>query len=96
VSGLGRLLDMLLDALAAILAIADLNGVTMIAKINARSLSGIITMDVEYFGNAWCNAIGRLLIDLAYCSGEGRHRPPTGKNSLVKPSTSVSLTEEVR
>ena len=70
VSGLGRLLNVLLDegvdALAAIPAIADLDGVTIIAKMNARLLSGIVAVDVEDFGNAWCNALGRLLADLAH------------------------------
>ena len=69
-SGLGRSLDILLnegvDALAAIPTIADLDGVTMIAKMNACPLSGIITVNVEDFGNAWCNAFGSLLADLAH------------------------------
>ena len=57
-SGLGHLLDMLLDkgfdALAAIFAVANLDGVTIIA------------MDLEDFGMTWCNAFGRLLIDPAH------------------------------
>jgi hypothetical protein len=56
VSGLVPLLDVLLDEgvnmLAAIHAIADLDWMTIIANMNARSLSGIIAMDVEDFGNA--------------------------------------------
>ena len=70
VSGLRRSLDMLLDegvdTLAAISAVADLDEVTMVAKMNAHPLSGIIVVDVKDFGNAWCNALGRLIADLAY------------------------------
>ena len=50
-----------------------LTRVTMVANMNARSLNGIIAVDVEDFGNAWCNALGRLLVNLAHYSGEGRH-----------------------
>ena len=56
-SGLGSSLDVLLDCcvdtLAAIPTIADLDRVMMIAKMNARPLSGIVAVDVEDFGNAW-------------------------------------------
>ena len=37
----------------------------MVAKMNARPLSGIVAVDVEDFGNAWCNSFGRLFVDLA-------------------------------
>jgi len=70
VSGLGRSLDVLLDegvnVFAAIPSTADLHGVTMIAKMNAPPLSGIIAVDVEDFGHAWWNALGRLFPDLAH------------------------------
>ena len=69
-SGLGRSLDVLLDegvdALAAISAIANLDGVMMVAQMNACTLSGVIAVDVEDFGMTWCNAFGRLLTDPAH------------------------------
>jgi hypothetical protein len=69
-SGLGRSLDVLLDkgvdALAAISAIANLDWVAMITKMNARTLSGVIAVDVEDFGVAWGNARGKLLTDSAH------------------------------
>ena len=51
---------------AAIPAIADLDGVMVIAKMNAHPLSVIVAVDVEDFGNVRCNALGRLLADLAH------------------------------
>jgi hypothetical protein len=70
VSGSRRSFDVLLDegvdTFAAISAAADLDDVTMVAKMNAHPLSCIIAVDVEDFGNAWCNALGKLLADLAY------------------------------
>jgi hypothetical protein len=36
-------------------------------------------MDIEDCGNAWCNALGRLLADLAYKSKESRHETTNGK-----------------
>jgi hypothetical protein len=61
-SGLGRSLDVLLDkgvnALATISAVANLDRVSMVAQMNARTLSGIIAVDVEDFGMAWGNALG--------------------------------------
>ena len=60
------LLDEGVDMLAAIPVVADLDKVTMVAKMNARPLSGIIAVDVEDFGNAWCNALRRLFADLAH------------------------------
>ena len=61
-SGLGRLLDVLLkegvDALVAISAIANLDGMTMVAHMNTNMLSGVIGVDVENFGVTWCNAFG--------------------------------------
>jgi hypothetical protein len=69
-SGLGRLLHVLLndggDALAAISVVADLDGVAMVAQMNARTLSGVIAMDVEDFGMAWCNARGNFFTDPAH------------------------------
>jgi hypothetical protein len=69
VSGLGRSLDVLLDkgvdALAPISVVANLDRVPMVAQMNARTLNGIIVVDVEDFGMAWGNALGRLLTDFA-------------------------------
>ena len=39
---------------------------TMIAKMNARPLSGIVAVDIEDSGNARCNAFGWLLVDLVH------------------------------
>jgi hypothetical protein len=38
----------------------------MVAHMNARTLSGIIAVDVDDFGMAWGNALGRLLTNSAY------------------------------
>ena len=76
----------------AILSITDLDGVTMIAKMNARSLSGIVVVDVEDFGNAWGNAFGWLLGDLAHEIGEGRHGTTDGK-TLVSKSMEFSIID---
>jgi hypothetical protein len=69
VNGLGRSLDVLLDkgvdALATISAVANLDWVPMVAQMNARTLSGIIAVDVEDFSMAWGNALGRLFTDSA-------------------------------
>ena len=64
VSGLGCLLNV--DALAVVSAIANLDGVPMVAQMNARKLSGVIVVDVEDFGVAWSNAPGRLLTDTTH------------------------------
>jgi hypothetical protein len=53
----------------------------MIAKMNARPLSGIIVVDVEDFGIEWCNAFGRLLADLAHWSGKSRDGTINGKKT---------------
>jgi hypothetical protein len=66
------LLDEGVDALAAMPAVANLDEVTMIAKMNARPLSGNIVVDVEDFGNAWCNALGRLFANP--CTQEWRRQ----------------------
>ena len=64
-SGLGRLLDILFDenvnALAAIFAVANPDGMPIVARMNARTLRRVVAVDVEDFGVAWCNAPGRLL-----------------------------------
>ena len=95
-SGLGRLLYVLLvqgvDALAAISTVADLDWVAMVAQMNARTLSGIIAMDVEDFGMAWGNAIGRLLIDSANQSGARKQRATNGKRLLCK-AVEISIIE---
>ena len=63
---LNVLLNKDVGTLAAICAIADLDGVPMVAKVNACTLSGVIAVDVEVFGGAWCNALGRLLATPAH------------------------------
>jgi hypothetical protein len=52
--------------IAAIFAVADLDGVAMVAQMNARTLSGVIVMNVEDFGVAWWNACQRFLTDFAH------------------------------
>ena len=54
----------------------------MVAKMNARPLNGIIAVDVEDFGNAWCDALGRPFANFAHQSGEGRHGTINGKMFL--------------
>ena len=53
-NGLGSSLDVLfnegVDALVTISTVADLDGVAMVAQMNARTLSGLIAVDVEDFG----------------------------------------------
>jgi hypothetical protein len=69
-SGLGRSLDVLLqegvDALVTIFALTNFDGMKMVAKMNACTLSGDIAMDVEDFGMTWCNAFRRLLTNPAH------------------------------
>ena len=66
-SGLGRSLHVLLDegvnALAAIPAIANLDGVTMIAKMNACLLSGKVAMDIEDCGRLRLRYPHQIIID---------------------------------
>ena len=82
-SGLGRLLDVLLDEgvdeLAAISAVADLDRVAMVALMNVCTLSGVIAVDVEDFGMAWCDAPGRHPTNLAHKSGAERQGTTNGK-----------------
>ena len=98
-NGLG-LLDVLLDEVVnvfvAIHAVANLDGVTMIAQMNASSLSGVIAVDVDIL--AWHNAMhlgGSLQILHIRVDPKG-NGPPTWMGSLVNPSKSISLTGEVR
>ena len=69
-SDLGRSLDVLLDegvdALLAISAIANLDGMMMVAEMDTGTLSGVIAMDVEDSGVTRCNALGRLLTNPAH------------------------------
>ena len=99
-SGLGSVLDVLLDegvdAFVAISAVVDLDGVTMVAQMNARTLSSVIAVDVKDFDVAWCNAPGRHLTNPSHKSGSQREGTTNGKKFLVIPSKSVSLTWEVR
>ena len=64
----------------------------MVANMNARSLNGIIAVDVEDFGNAWCNALGRLLVNLAHYSGEGRHGT-TNEEKLLNEAIKFSVID---
>lgn len=50
ISGLRHSLNMLLDE--GVDALANLDGVSMVAKMNARTLSGVIVIYVEDFGVA--------------------------------------------
>ena len=43
------LLDRGINAFVAISAVADLDGVAMIAQMNARTFSGVIAVDVEFW-----------------------------------------------
>ena len=99
VSGLGRSLKVFLNegvnTLVAIPTITDLDWVTMLAKMNTRPLISICAVDVEDFGNTWCNALGGSLQILHTRVGKEGREPPTGKGSLVKASNSVTLTVEV-
>jgi hypothetical protein len=86
-SRLGCLLDVLLDdgvdALETFSTIADLDGVAMVAHMNARTLSGVIAIDVEDFGVAWCNARGSFL-QILHIRREPKDKgPPTGNDSLL-------------
>lgn len=47
------------NMLAAIFAVAVLDGVLMVAYINTCAVNGVIVVDVEDFGNAWCNGNGK-------------------------------------
>ena len=69
-SCLGRSLDVLLqegvDALATISAVPNFDGMKMVSKMNACTLSGDIAMDVKDFGMTWSNAFRRLLTNPAH------------------------------
>lgn len=69
-SGLGRLLDMVLDegvnVHVVISAVANLDEVPMVAQMNGRTLSGVIAVEIEDLGVAWCNAPRRLLTNPTY------------------------------
>ena len=101
VSGLGRSLYVFLqegvDALATISAVANFDRMKMVAKMNAGTLSAVIAMDVEDFGMAWGNALGRLLTYIQQIKVEPKSKgPPTENGCFVRPSKSVSLRVEVR
>jgi hypothetical protein len=70
ISCLGRSLDVLLqegvDALATIFVVANFDGMNMVAKMNACTLSGVIVIDVVNFGMTWCNAFRRLFTNPAH------------------------------
>ena len=83
-SGMWRSLDVVLDegvdTLATFSAVANLDRMTMVAKMNAGTLSGVIAMDVEDSGMTGCNAFGRLLTNPAHESGMQRR----GTNNLER------------
>lgn len=54
------------DTLAAISVVVDLDRVLMVAQMNAHMIRNVIVVDVDDFGIAWCNAFGRLFVDLAH------------------------------
>jgi hypothetical protein len=54
------------DVLATIFGVVDLHGVLMGAQMNAHTLSGLIVIDVEDFGMAWCSAPRRLFTNFAH------------------------------
>ena len=88
ISGLGSLLDVIIDegvnVFAAIFAVADLDGVAMVAHMNARTLSDVIVVDVEDFGVAWYNARGGFLTNLAHKSGAQKQGTTNQKGFLCE------------
>ena len=100
VSGLGRLLDVLLDegvdALAAISAVADLDRVAIVTKRNACTQSGVIAVDVEDFGMARCNAHRGLLKDPAHKNRAQRQGTTHGKGLLCEAIEFNIIEGEVR
>ena len=82
-SGLWRSLDVLLkegvDALATISAVANFDGMMMVAQMDTGTLSGVIAMDVEDFGKTWCNAFRRLLTNHAHYSGMHKQGTTNGE-----------------
>jgi hypothetical protein len=75
VSGLGRLLDVFLekcmDTLPAVSVVSNLHWMLMNIEMNACSLRGLLSMDVEDFRLAKSNAFGRLFADPANLSRSG-------------------------
>jgi len=69
VSSLGHLIDLLfnecVDALAAVSALANLDKVTVCVEMNISTLGRLPSVNVEDFGVAKCNALGRLLAHTA-------------------------------
>jgi hypothetical protein len=69
-SCLGRSLDVLLqegvDAFATISAVPNFDGMKMVSKMNACTLSGVIAMDVVDSSMTWCNAFRGLLTNPAH------------------------------
>jgi hypothetical protein len=63
--------------------------VAVVAQLNARTLSGVIAVDIEDFGVAWGNARGIRVEP----KGKG---PPRKKGYFVKLSKSILLEEEMR
>jgi hypothetical protein len=60
------LLEEGVDALATISAVPNFDGMKMVSKMNACTLSGNIAMDVKDFGMTWSNAFRRLLANPAH------------------------------
>ena len=61
-------LNVLINALAATSIIADLYRVAVVAKMNAHSLSHVITLDVEDLGITPSNTLRRLFANLVHKS----------------------------
>ena len=76
------LLEEGVDAVATIFAVANFDWMTMVAKMNAATLSGVIAMNVENSGMTWCNAFGRLRTDPAHKSGMQRQGTTNGEGFL--------------
>lgn len=50
--------------------------------MNRRTHNGVIAMEIEYLGVAWCNAPRRLLTNPTYYSGPQRQGTTNGKGFL--------------
>ena len=57
--------DEYIDALVATSIVAKFSRMVVVTKLNAASLYGVITMDVEDPCVAPCNALAKLLANLA-------------------------------
>ena len=90
------LLNECINVLVTFPIIANFNRMAVMTKMNACPLTRVISMDVEDPSTAQCHTLGGHLSYLTNKSGSKRWRPSNRKGSLVTPSNSVSLFEEVR